>query len=84
MIQFLYEVILVFWSVLVYLAVYVQAEGGEGIPARTQHWTGASSFTDSRPTLVTEFLVRLVNMGLVSVDIAIGVVCIIIFCIQIR
>lgn len=46
--------------------------------------TGASPFTNSRPTLVTEFLVRLVNMGLVSVDIAIGVVCIIIFCIQIR
>lgn len=29
-------------------------------------------------------MVHLVNMGLVSVDIAVGVVCIIIFCIQIR
>jgi len=50
----------------------------------TWHWTETSRFTNSRPTLVTEFMVHLVNMGIVSVDIAIGVVCIIIFCIQIR
>jgi hypothetical protein len=47
-------------------------------------WNEASPFTNSRPTLLTEFMVHLVNMGLVSVDIAIGVVCIIIFCIPIR
>ena len=32
----------------------MQAEGGEGIPARTLN-IGASTFTNSRPTLVTVY-----------------------------